>query len=181
MTENTPAFFSISKIWKYALILFSGLILLASIASVVWKPQRIMPAPDVTFVTLHGEKLTLKNLRGKPVLVTFWATDCPSCVKEVSDFTDLYQQFHAKGLEIIAAAMAYDPPNHVLEMTQAKQIPYHVALDLRAEHALAFGKIEFTPTTFLINQAGQIVFSKIGLFEMEEMKQRLQQLLQGAA
>lgn len=179
--QNRPAFFSISTLWKSALTLFSVAILLASVASVVWKPQRILPAPDATFVTLHGEKIALKNLRGKPVIVTFWATDCASCVKEVSDFTDLYRQFHPQGLEIIAVAMYYDPPNHVLEMTQAKQIPYHVALDLRAEHALAFGKIEFTPTTFLINPAGQIVFSKIGLFEMEEMQQRLQQLLQGAA
>ena len=180
MTENSPAF-SIGKIGKYSLVLLSLLILLSSIASVIWKPQRILPAPDATFMTIHGEKIALKNLRGKLVIVTFWATDCPSCVQEVSDFTDLYQQFHKKGLEIIAVAMYYDPPNHVLEMSKAKQIPYPVALDLRAEHALAFGKIEFTPTTFLINPAGQIVLRKIGRFEMEEMKQRLQQLLQGAA
>ena len=51
-------------------------------------------------------------------------------MKEVNDFVDLYRQFHSKGLEIIAVAMYYDPPNHVLEMTQAKQIPYLVALDL---------------------------------------------------
>lgn len=174
------ALLSIGKIGKYILIIFSLLILLSSVASVVWKPQRILLAPNVTFMTLKGEKIALKSLRGKSVIVTFWATDCPSCVQEVNDFSDLYQQFHNKGLEIIAVAMYYDPPNHVVEMTQAKQIPYHVALDLRAEHALAFGKVEFTPTTFLINPAGQIVFKKIGRFEMDDMKQRLQQFIKGA-
>lgn len=177
--ENTRPSLN-SKIGKYGLIIFSLLILLSSVASVFWKPQRILSAPDVIFTTIRGEKIALKNLRGKPVLVTFWATDCPSCVKEVNDFMDLYQQFHGKGLEIIAVAMAYDPPNHVLEMTQAKQIPYHVALDLRSEHASAFGKIEAIPNTFLINPAGQIVFNKIGNFDLEEMKQRIQQLLPGA-
>ena len=181
MTENNPGFFLISKFWKYGLIIFSVLILLSSIASVVWKSNHILPAPDVTFMTLRGEKIALKSLRGKPVLVTFWATDCPSCVKEVNDFIDLYRQFHGKGLEIIAVAMYYDPPSHVVEMTQMKQIPYHVALDLRREHALAFSGVAFTPTTFLIDPAGRIVFNKVGLFNLKTMQQRIQQLLQGAA
>lgn len=169
--------FSIDKLWKYGLIIFSLLILYLSVPSAMWEKQPILPAPDVTFMTIKGEEIALKKLRGKSVLVTFWATDCPSCVKEVNDFIDLYQQFHRQGLEIIAIAMYYDPPNHVVEMSEAKQIPYHVALDLRAQHALAFGKIEYTPTTFLINSAGQIVFRKVGRFEINEMKQRLQKLL----
>lgn len=172
--------FPINKVWHYSLSLFLVFALYVVITTIAWNSYRIIPAPDVTFMTLKGEKIALKNLRGKPVLVTFWATDCPSCVKEVNDFVDLYQQFHSKGLEIIAVAMVYDPPNHVVEMTQAKQIPYFVALDLQAKHALAFGKIEFTPTTFLINPAGQIVFSKIGRFDFEDMKHRLQQFLSGA-
>lgn len=177
--EKITAFFASGRLWKSVLILFSLLILFVSIASLVWQAHSILPAPDVTFMTIKGEKIALKNLHGKPVLVTFWATDCPSCVKEVSDFIVLYQQFHPKGLEIIAVAMFYDPPNHVVEMSKAKQIPYHVALDLRSENAHAFGDIVATPTTFLINPAGQIVFSKIGRFDLQDMQQRIQQLLQG--
>jgi peroxiredoxin len=150
--------------------------MLSSVAWWFWQSQPVLPVPDVVFMSIKGEKIALKSLRGKPVLVTFWATDCPSCVKEVNDFIELYQQFHKQGLEIIAVAMYYDPPNHVVEMTQLKKIPYHVALDLRAEHALAFGKVEFTPTTFLVNPSGQIVFSKIGRFDMADMRQRLQKL-----
>jgi hypothetical protein len=75
--------------------------------------------------------------------------------------------------------MYYDPPNHVVEMTQAKQIPYHVALDLRSEVAQAFSGVPFTPTTFLISPEGQMVFSKVGLFDLKAMQQRIQQLLQG--
>jgi peroxiredoxin len=167
---------SISKLWKYGLVACFILILFVTVTGVMWKNHSTLSAPDVVFMTIKGEKIALKSLRGKPVLVTFWATDCPSCVKEVNDFIDLYQQFHQQGLEIIAVAMYYDLPNHVVEMTTVKKIPYHVALDLRSEQATAFGKVELTPTTFLINPAGQIVFRTTGRFDMADMRQRLQQL-----
>ena len=94
--------------------------------------KTITSAPDVTFTTLTGQKITLNGLRGKPVIVTFWATDCPSCIKEIPDLIDLYSQYHSSGLEMIAVAMYYDPPNHVVDMTKAKQLPYNVALDLNS-------------------------------------------------
>ena len=57
-----------------------GLLLLAliSIALNVGCSKTITSAPDVTFTTITGKKIALKDLRGKPVIVTFWATDCPS-------------------------------------------------------------------------------------------------------
>lgn len=136
---------------------------------------RIWNAPDATLITIRGEKIRLQALRGKPVLITFWATDCPSCIKEVNDFIDLYQQFHHQGLEIIAIAMVYDPPSHVVAMTKMKHIPYPVVLDLRGELAQVFKQVTLTPTTFLINPQGQIILQKIGLFNLKDMKTTLQQ------
>lgn len=177
MSSPPPAFLA-TPVWKYSLIAFALVIgLLSSIAW--WSNNKPTPAPDVVFSSIKGEQIALKNLRGKPILVTFWATDCPSCVREVNDFIDLYQQFHSQGLEIIAVAMYYDPPNHVVEMTKAKQIPYQVALDLKAELAYKFGQVILTPTTFLINPQGFITFKKVGQFALTDMKQRIQQLLGG--
>jgi thiol-disulfide isomerase/thioredoxin len=102
---------------------------------------RLGMAPDAIFTTLTGNKIDLKQLQGNPVIVTFWATNCATCIQEIPHLIKLYQQFHPQGLEIIAVAMYYDPPNHVLSMSKAKQIPYPVALDLTANHAKAFGKI----------------------------------------
>lgn len=159
---------------KYYLFILL-LLIIGLISFDLWQSNLPKLAPDVSFITIKGEKIALKNLRGKPVLVTFWATDCPSCVKEINDFIALYQQFHTQGLEIIAVAMYYDPPNHVVEMTTAKQIPYKVALDLNAELAYAFGRIQLTPTTLLINPQGLIVLKKTGRFELADMQQRIQQ------
>ncbi len=134
-------------------------------------------APDAIFTTINGDKIDLKKLQGKPVLVTFWATDCAACIKEIPHLIELYQQFHPQGLEIIAIAMAYDPPNHVVYMTKAKQIPYDVALDLKANHARAFGNIQLTPTTFLISPTGEIVMKKTGLLDIIDMQQRIEHFL----
>lgn len=162
-----------SKAW------FIGLIAGVSIAAVVWfalTPASI-PAPDVAFTSITGEKIALSDWRGKPVIVTFWATDCPACIKEVPHLIELHQNYHDQGLEIIAVAMFYDPPNHVVEMTRAKQIPYTVALDLRAEHARAFGDVRLTPTTFLIKPDGTIALHKTGEFDLADMKQRIESFL----
>ncbi|MCK5121992.1 MAG: TlpA family protein disulfide reductase, partial [Methylococcales bacterium] len=106
----------------------------------LWQTKSITPAPAASFTSITGKKIELAQLQGKPVIITFWATDCPGCIKEIPHLIELYQQFHPKGLEIIAVAMYYDPPSHVVAMTKAKQLPYHVALDLKAEHANAFGQ-----------------------------------------
>lgn len=154
-----------------------GLLLLMLI--LIGCSKTIATAPDVTFTTLAGEKIALKDLRGKPVIVTFWATDCPSCIEEIPDLIELYTQYHASGLEMIAVAMYYDPPNHVVDMTKAKQLPYNVALDLNSDHARAFGGVMFTPSTFLIAPDGSVVKNEIGLFDLANMKTTIDSLLKG--
>jgi len=75
--------------------------------------------------------------------------------------------------------MYYDPPNHVVAMTKAKQLPYPVALDLKASHAHAFGQVQLTPTTFLISPTGHIIMQKTGEFDLNKMKHHIENLLEG--
>ncbi len=158
---------------------FIGLIvacLIASAALIACNPSS-MAAPDITFTSITGEKIKLKDWQGNPVIVTFWATDCPGCIKEIPHLIELYRDYHERGLEIIAIAMYYDPPNHVVEMTRAKQLPYKVTLDLQAEHAKAFGDVRLTPTTFLIKPDGAIALHKIGEFDLADMKKRIESFI----
>ncbi len=136
-------------------------------------------APETTFSTITGQKIVLAELRGKPVIVTFWATDCASCIQEIPHLIELYQQYHDKGLEIIAVAMAYDPPNHVIDRSKALQLPYYVALDMQAENAHAFGDVSLIPTTFLIAPDGSIALQKTGLFDLNEIKNQLSKFTEG--
>ena len=163
------------KIKQKVGFLFIGALLLA-IGIGYSSTQRPSPAPESEFKTIKGETISLAQLRGKPVLVTFWASDCLSCLEEIPDLISLHQQYRASGLAVISVAMYYDPPNQVLETAAAKQLPYAVALDPTAVLAKAFGEVQFTPTTFLIDRNGKIAMKTTGKFELATIRERLDKL-----
>lgn len=158
-------------------ILWIGLILIGLFFIITQGP---IPAPQQTFTTLTGQPLKLQDRQGHPVIVTFWATDCPACVKEIPHLIELYQKYHSQGLEIIAISMLYDPPSHVVAMSKAMQIPYPIVLDLRGEHAKAFNRVKWTPNTFLINAEGNIEKQITGPFEPATMQADIELLLRGS-
>ncbi|MBK8815887.1 MAG: TlpA family protein disulfide reductase [Methylococcaceae bacterium] len=134
--------------------------------------------PDTVFTTITGQKVALKDLHGKPAIITFWATTCPSCVKEIPHLIELHEKFHPQGIEIIAIAMNYDPPNRVVNMTQERKLPYHVVLDITGNYAKAFGHVWATPTTLLINGNGDVSKRILGPFNLKDVESRIEHLLQ---
>ena len=134
------------------------------------------PAPPVTFTSLKGEKISMESLRGKVVLVNFWATSCIRCIREMPQMIDTYRKYNTQGLEAIAVAMSYDPPNYVVYYTEKNALPYKVALDVQGNIAQAFGDVKFTPTTFIIDKRGKIIKRILGepdfaqLYDLLEVK-----------
>jgi len=162
------------KYAKPAALIAVVLIVVAALAyAMLSKPA----APTVTFVTLEGQPIPLGSLRGKVVLVNFWATSCPGCIKEMPGMVETYKQYKAKGFEIIAVAMSYDPPSHVVNFTQTRQLPFPVALDVKGDLALAFGDVKLTPTSFIVGKKGQILEQKIGELDFVKLKKLLDQEL----
>jgi peroxiredoxin len=152
---------------------FIGLFTVLISVAIVWvwlTPSSLSFAPDVALKIIDGRKIELKKLQGQPVLVTFWATTCVSCAKEIPHLVALYEELAPQGLEIVGVAMSYDPPNQVLEMSKRKQIPYPIALDIDGSVANAFGKVMITPTSFLIAPDGTVVKHKIGEMDMEKIR-----------
>ncbi|MCC7006423.1 MAG: TlpA family protein disulfide reductase [Ottowia sp.] len=140
-----------------------GMICLGVVASVAWYGfTKLSPAPAVTFTLLSGQTQSLAALRGKMVIVHFWATSCPTCIKEIPQFTRLYKQFNVQGLEMFAVTMSYDPPMYVANYTRTRQLLFPVAMDSDGSIARAFGDVQITPTTFLIDQRGNIVKRYVG-------------------
>lgn len=122
-------------------------------------------APDVTFTSLTGAKITTKDLRGKVVLVKFWATSCVTCIQQMPDMIETYNKLAAKGYQAIAVAMQYDPPNYVLNYAQSRHLPFIVAIDAHGKIAKAFGDIKLTPTAFLIDKQGHIIKPYLGNYD----------------
>jgi len=119
-------------------------------------------APNVTFTTIEGNQISMASLKGKVVLVNFWATDCPGCIKEMPQLIETYNQYNKKGFEIIAVAMPYDPPAQVLNYTKMKALPFPVMHDGLAEITNQFGKVALTPTAFIYDKQGRLVRRTIG-------------------
>lgn len=123
---------------------------------------RSTPAPDVTFISIAGEKVSTEALRGKVVMINFWATSCVTCVKEMPAMVDTYNKFKDQGLEFVAVAMQYDRPDYVLNFTEQRALPFKVALDSSGDLARQFGDVTLTPTTFLIDKQGNIIKKYVG-------------------
>ncbi|QQS55984.1 MAG: TlpA family protein disulfide reductase [Candidatus Competibacteraceae bacterium] len=140
-------------------------------------PASLREAPPLVGQTLDGRTLTLKQLRGKPVLVTFWATTCPSCVEEIPHLIELYRELNPKGLEIIGVAMAYDPPEQVRTMARQRQIPYPIVLDSEERIAREFDNVQLTPTSVLVSPEGRIVQYRLGLLDMSELRNTIAGML----
>ncbi len=153
--------------------------IVAIIGVTLWlwvSPAGIKQAPNVTFNLLDGRKIQTQALRGKPVLVTFWATTCSGCLKEMPHLVELYRELGTKRFEIIGVAMSYDPPNQVLELVTERRIPYPVSLDIDGAIAMAFGNVMLTPTSFLIAPDGRIIKHKIGEMDIADLKLAIKNL-----
>jgi peroxiredoxin len=119
-------------------------------------------APQAQFAALSGETFSTSDLRGKVVLVNFWATSCVSCVKEMPRMIEAYRKFGPRGYEVVAVAMSYDHPNTVADFTQRRGLPFKVAVDGSGDIARSFGNIRVTPTSFLIDKHGRVVGRYVG-------------------
>ena len=125
--------------------------------------------PNAIFTTIKGEKFSMASLKGKVVLVNFWATDCKSCVAEMPELIQTYQQYQSKGLEIIAIAMPYDPPTQVVAFTEQRHLPFPVMHDSYGDISRQFGSINVTPTAYLYNKEGKRIQRAIGTLNFEKL------------
>ena len=155
---------------KHAKLILAVVAVLAIAGALAYALMEKPKAPAATFTTLEGRTLALDDLRGKVVLVNFWATSCPGCIKEMPDMVETYNQYKGRGFEIVAVAMQYDPPNYVANFVETRRLPFPVVLDVDGGHARAFGNVQVTPTAFIIGKDGQILEQKLGELDFVRLR-----------
>ena len=139
--------------------LFAIVLALSALAAGIYAGWSRPVAPgDVNFIGVKGDRFQMSSLKGKVVLVNFWATSCKVCVGEMPKMVQTYQRYRDQGLETVAVAMSYDPPDRVFAYAQQNQLPFRVTLDIFGQAMRAFGGIRGTPTTFLVDRRGNIVW-----------------------
>ena len=124
------------------------------------------PAPDFQFKDPEGRASSLGELKGKPVLLNFWATWCGPCVHEMPFIQEIYDEWSDKGLVILAIDVGESSAT-VKRFLQEHGFSFPVILDTGKIVAAKYN-IRGYPTTFLINQDGEIVGYKVGAFRSKE-------------
>ncbi|MBM4199949.1 MAG: TlpA family protein disulfide reductase [Gammaproteobacteria bacterium] len=158
-----------------------GLIALAGSALVLalhdWRRDAI---PAITVTSLRGETVRLAELRGRPLVVTFWASDCRTCLLEIPEFDRLSRDYAPYGVRVLAVAMAYDLPSRVLALVRETGLGYTVVLDSEARLAAGFGGVKWVPSTFVIDPEGNIRHTTVGAVDFRLVRQQIEAMLGGS-
>lgn len=117
--------------------------------------QPSAPAPEITLSTTGGATLAMKDLRGKAVLVNFWATWCKPCQWELPLMETLYQAYKDRGFIVLGISLDQLDAEAVSAFVKEKKLTFPVALDQRGEVAREFG-IRGLPATVLIGPDGHV-------------------------
>ena len=137
----------------------------------------LLDEPDVTFEDLQGKKVDLASMKGKVVLVNFWATWCDPCRAEIPILINLQQQYAAQGFVTLGVAMDDDGKKVVDPFVQKTRfdvngqptaMTYPILLG-NDDISTKFGGLLGMPTTFLINRDGKIAKKYIGILSEPEI------------
>ncbi len=138
--------------------------------------MKASPAPDFTLESLDGKNLRLSDLRGKAVLLNFWATWCGPCKIETPWLVELQNQYGAQGLQVVGIAMDDSGKDDIAKFAKDMGMNYPVLLGQEAVGD-AYGGVPALPETFFIGRDGKIVDKIIGLKGKGEIEDSIKKAL----
>jgi peroxiredoxin len=131
--------------------------------------------PDFARTGLSGSQVTLSGLRGKVVLLNFWATWCAPCREEMPAFSRWQRNYGAKGLQIIGVSMD-DEPESVTQMLAQRPVSYPIVMG-DAKLTASFGGVLGLPLSYLIDAQGRVVARFQGEANLPRMEATIKELL----
>ena len=125
-------------------------------------PANGSPAPDFTLKTLDGKEVSLSSMKGKAVMVNFWATWCEPCKIEMPWMVELQDKYRKDGFEIIGVAMDDSDNKEIAAFAKKMNVNYTI---LKGSEKVAdlYGGLDGLPTNFFLDRNGKVIDSFKGL------------------
>lgn len=123
-------------------------------------------APDFELQDLDGKTVSLSGLRGRPVLLNFWATWCPPCQAEMPYLQQVFEEWQGKELAVLTVDIG-ESRSTVNNYLQSYKLSLPVLLDIKKTVAYKYG-FRYVPTTFFIDRDGIIQRMRVGPFPSKE-------------
>lgn len=127
---------------------------------------------DFTLPDLNGKIHSLKEFKGKIVLLNFWATWCPSCKEDIAELLFIYRQYKDSGLEVVGISLDKKGLGVVDSFVKELNIPYTILLGDETV-VKSYGGFKGIPTTFLLDKEGRIVKKYSGQINPETLRSDL--------
>ena len=133
-------------------------------------------APDFTLQSLDGKNVRLSDLRGKAVLLNFWATWCAPCKIEMPWFVELQKQYGPDGLQIVGVAMDDASMSDIAAFAKDMGVNYPVLIG-KESVGDAYGGVQFLPENFYIDRNGKVLDRAFGLKGRGEIEDDIKKIL----
>jgi thiol-disulfide isomerase/thioredoxin len=137
--------------------------------------QRATAAPIQTR-SLSGGDWTLASMRGKVVVIDFWATWCGPCRKTIPHLIELQKSYGGRDVEIVGISLDQNGRDAVEPFVRESGINYPIILDPQARYADQFGGVEGIPTFFLIDRKGRVAARQVGAGPKESLAAAIEAL-----
>ncbi|MFK2931051.1 TlpA family protein disulfide reductase [Dyella agri] len=133
------------------------------------------PAPDITLDTLDGQHIALHDLRGKTVILTFWATWCVPCREELPLLSRYARAHMSDGLVVLGFSL--DTPDTLAQVRQVAS-GLHFAVGLLGDaHVQGYGRIWHLPVSFVVDRHGVLVYDGWNDKQPALTRERLEQVV----
>lgn len=133
-------------------------------------------APDFDLTDLQGNEVKLSDLRGKAVVLNFWASWCAPCKEEIPWFVEMQKRYGSQGLQIVGVSMDDGDPKEVVKFAAENAINYPVVFGVE-KVADEYGGIDYLPTTFYIDRNGVVLDRVYGQPERDEIEQKIKRAI----